>query len=103
MLVELWPSALEMVNIGTLSAFTLVSISIPIMRKKRPDLKRVFKIPGNPWVPIIIALANIWLMLNLSVLTWIRFEVWLAVGFCIYSGYGYRHARLGTGELEVGN
>ena len=73
------------------------------MRKKRPDLKRVFKIPGNPWVPIIIALANIWLMLNLSVLTWIRFVVWLAVGFCIYFGYGYRHARLGTGELEVGN
>ena len=93
----------DMVNIGTLSAFTLVSISIPIMRKKRPDLKRVFKIPGNPWVPILIALANIWLMLNLSVLTWIRFVVWLAVGFCIYFGYGYRHARLGTGELEVGN
>lgn len=93
----------DMVNIGTLSAFTLVSISIPIMRKKRPDLKRVFKIPGNPWVPIIIALANIWLMLNLSVLTWIRFVVWLTIGFCIYFGYGYRHARLGTGELEVGN
>ena len=74
----------DMVNIGTLSAFTLVSISIPIMRKKRPDLKRVFKIPGNPWVPILIALANIWLMLNLSVLTWIRFVVWLAAGFCIY-------------------
>ena len=87
----------DMVNIGTLSAFTLVAIS------KRPDLKRVFKIPGNPWVPILIALANIWLMLNLSVLTWIRFVVWLAVGFCIYFGYGYRHARLGTGELEVGN
>lgn len=93
----------DMVNIGTLSAFTLVSISIPIMRKKRPDLKRVFKIPGNPWVPILIALANIWLMLNLSVLTWIRFVVWLALGFCIYFGYGYRHARLGTGELEVDN
>ena len=64
----------DMVNIGTLSAFTLVAISIPIMRKKRPDLERSFKIPGNPWVPILIALANLWLMVNLSVLTWIRFR-----------------------------
>mgnify|MGYP000376365582 FL=1 len=69
----------DMVNIGTLSAFTLVAISIPIMRKKRPDLERSFKIPGNPWVPILIAIANLWLMVNLSVLTWIRFVVWLIV------------------------
>ena len=91
----------DMVNIGTLSAFTLVAISVPIMRKKRPDLERSFKIPGNPWVPALIALANVWLMLNLSVLTWIRFVVWLVVGFAIYFGYGYRHARLGAGGLEV--
>lgn len=89
----------DMVNIGTLSAFTLVAISVPIMRRKRPDLKRTFKMPGNPWVPILIAAANLWLMVNLSVLTWIRFVIWLIVGFVIYFGYGYRHARLGTGEL----
>ena len=91
----------DMVNIGTLSAFTLVAISVPIMRRKRPDLKRTFRMPGNPWIPILIALANVWLMLNLSVLTWIRFVVWLLVGFAIYFGYGYRHACLGTGELDV--
>ena len=91
----------DMVNIGTSSAFTLVAISVPIMRKKRPDLKRTFRMPGNPWIPILIALANVWLMLNLSVLTWIRFVVWLLVGFAIYFGYGYRHACLGTGELDV--
>lgn len=91
----------DMVNIGTLSAFTLVAISVPIMRRKRPDLKRTFWMPGNPWIPILIALANVWLMLNLSVLTWIRFVVWLLVGFAIYFGYGYRHACLGTGELDV--
>ena len=91
----------DMVNIGTLSAFTLVAISVPIMRRKRPNLKRTFRMPGNPWIPILIALANVWLMLNLSVLTWIRFVVWLLVGFAIYFGYGYRHACLGTGELDV--
>ena len=91
----------DMVNIGTLSAFTLVAISVPIMRRKRPDLKRTFRMPGNPWIPILIALANVWLMLNLSVLTWIRFVVWLLVGFAIYFGYGYRHACLGTGDLDV--
>jgi basic amino acid/polyamine antiporter, APA family len=91
----------DMVNIGTLSAFTLVAISVPIMRKKRPDLPRAFKIPGSPWVPILIAVANLWLMLNLSVLTWIRFVIWLLLGFCIYFGYSYKHSLLGTGELDA--
>ena len=89
----------DMVNIGTLSAFTLVALGIPIMRRKRPDLPRAFRMPGNPWVPILIALANFWLMLNLSVLTWLRFLVWLIVGFLIYFGYSYRHSLLGTGGL----
>jgi APA family basic amino acid/polyamine antiporter len=84
----------DMVNIGTLSAFTMVAISIPVMRKKRPDLPRSFKLPGNPWVPVLIALANVWLMLNLSVLTWVRFVVWLCAGFCVYFGYSYRHSLL---------
>ena len=69
------------------------------MRKKRPDLPRAFKMPGDPWIPILIAVANFWLMLNLSVLTWIRFVVWLVVGVAIYFGYGYWHARLGKGDL----
>ena len=72
----------------------------PIMRKKRPELPRAFRMPGNPWVPILIALANFWLMLNLSVLTWIRFLVWLVIGFAIYFSYGYWHARLGKGDLS---
>ena len=89
----------DMVNIGTLSAFTLVAVSVPIMRRKRPDLQRSFTMPGNPWVPLLIAAANLWLMLNLSVLTWVRFVVWLVIGFAVYFGYGYRHSRLGSGEL----
>jgi len=83
----------DMVNIGTLSAFTLVAVSVPIMRRKRPDLQRSFTMPGNPWVPLLIAAANLWLMLNLSVLTWVRFVVWLVIGFAVYFGYGYSAAR----------
>ena len=90
----------DMVNIGTLSAFTLVAVSIPIMHRKRPDLNRSFTMPGNPWVPILIGLANLWLMLNLTVLTWARFVVWLVVGFIIYFVYGYRHSRLGLNQLK---
>ena len=90
----------DMVNIGTLSAFVLVCAGIPIMRKKRPDLERSFKAPGSPWLPIIIALACLIVMLYLSVLTWIRFLVWLAVGIAIYFLYSYRHSLLNS---ENGN
>ena len=67
-----------MVNIGTLAAFTLVSIAVPILRKRRPDLKRSFKVPFNPVLPILAAVVCVYLMLNLSVETWIRFVIWMA-------------------------
>ena len=55
----------EMVNIGTLAAFTLVSIAVPILRKRRPDLKRSFKVPFIPVLPILSAAVCVYLMLNL--------------------------------------
>ncbi|CUR60183.1 Amino acid permease [metagenome] len=88
----------EMVNIGTLSAFALVSIAVPILRKRRPDLKRSFKVPLSPALPILSALICLYLMLNLSVETWLRFLVWMAVGFGIYFAYGYRNSRVGRGQ-----
>ena len=87
----------EMVNIGTLSAFVLVSIGIVVLRKKRPDLKRSFKVPFSPTLPIISALICGYLMLNLSVETWLRFLVWLVIGFLIYFVYSRSHSRLQTG------
>ena len=92
----------EMVNIGTLTAFMLVSIAVPILRKRRPDLKRSFKVPGNPIVPWLSALACFYLVLNLSIETWIRFIVWMALGFIIYFTYSRHHSNLATGEPEVG-
>ena len=90
----------EMVNIGTLTAFLLVSISIPILRKSRPDLPRSFKVPLSPWLPWLSAAICLFLMINLTVETWLRFLVWMALGFVIYFAYGYRHSRVGLGEGE---
>jgi APA family basic amino acid/polyamine antiporter len=87
----------EMVNIGTLTAFALVSIAMPILRKRRPDLPRAFTVPLNPVLPIVAALICIYLTLNLSIETWLRFLVWMAIGFAIYFVYGYRNSRVGKG------
>jgi APA family basic amino acid/polyamine antiporter len=88
----------EMVNIGTLAAFTLVSIAVPLLRKSRPDIERSFKVPGNPVIPIIAALICFYLMLNLSLETWLRFAIWMVLGFVIYGLYGYRKSRVGETE-----
>lgn len=88
----------EMVNIGTLSAFLLVSIAIPILRKSRPDLKRSFQVPFSPYLPILSALICLFLMLNLTAETWLRFLIWMLLGFVIYFVYGYKHSRVGRGE-----
>jgi APA family basic amino acid/polyamine antiporter len=91
----------EMVNIGTLAAFTLVSIAVPILRRRRPDLKRAFTVPFSPVLPIVAALASIYLMLNLSIETWLRFLVWMLLGFVVYFAYSYRNSRL-SGRAKEG-
>ncbi|MFT4264218.1 MAG: amino acid permease [Nocardioides sp.] len=86
----------EMVNIGTLSAFALVSAAVPVLRRTRPDLERSFRVPLSPVLPILAALVCVYLMANLSLETWLRFLIWMALGFGLYFGYGYRKSRLAT-------
>ncbi|OXM61306.1 MULTISPECIES: amino acid permease [Amycolatopsis] len=88
----------DMVSIGALSAMVIVAIAVPVLRHKRPDLQRPFTVPLSPVLPIVAALACLYLMLNLDVLTWIRFAVWLAIGLTIYFAYGRRHSRLAPKE-----
>ena len=57
----------EMVNIGTLTAFFLVSIAIPVLRRSRPDLQRSFRVPLSPFLPWLSALICLFLMVNLAV------------------------------------
>ncbi|MGW7790770.1 amino acid permease [Streptomyces tricolor] len=85
----------ELVNIGTLFAFVVVAISVIILRRTRPDLHRSFRTPLVPAVPILSVCASLWLMLNLPAETWIRFAVWMAIGFIVYFLYGRSHSRLG--------
>ncbi len=89
-----------MVNIGTLAAFTLVSIAVPVLRHKRPDLHRPFKVPGSPWLPGLAAAIAIYLMLTLPTETWIRFVAWMALGIVIYFVYGYRRSRMAVQANE---
>jgi APA family basic amino acid/polyamine antiporter len=84
----------DMVSIGALSAMIIVAVAVPVLRRRRPDLKRPFTVPFSPVLPILAALACLYLMLNLDVLTWIRFAVWLALGLAIYFFYGRKHSRL---------
>lgn len=84
----------ELANIGTLTAFVLVSIGVMVLRYTAPDLKRPFRTPLFPLIPVLSILSSIYLMLNLPSLTWIRFAVWLGIGLLIYFLYGYRHSTL---------
>jgi APA family basic amino acid/polyamine antiporter len=87
----------ELVNIGTLFAFLLVSIGVVILRRTRPDLPRSFRVPFSPVLPAIAVLACLFLMLNLTGETWLRFLVWMVAGFVVYFFYSARHSRLATG------
>ena len=91
-------SLAELVNIGTLFAFVVVSVGVVVLRHTHPDLPRAFRTPLVPLVPILSVAACIWLMLNLPDQTWIRFAVWMAIGLVIYALYGVRRSRVGNGD-----
>lgn len=73
----------------------VVAIGVVILRKSRPDLPRAFRTPWVPVVPILSVLASLWLMLNLPTETWLRFAIWMVIGFLVYFLYGRSHSRLG--------
>jgi APA family basic amino acid/polyamine antiporter len=84
----------ELVSIGTLLAFVIVSIGVIFLRYRRPDLERPFRTPFVPVVPILSALVSFALMAGLPGETWLRLIVWMAIGLVIYFAYGHKHSVL---------
>ncbi|WP_221938104.1 amino acid permease [Streptomyces benahoarensis] len=83
----------ELTNIGVLLAFVVVSAAVLILRYTKPHLKRGFRCPGMPVVPILGMVFSVWLMSFLEWETWVRLGGWLVVGLVIYAAYGYRRTR----------
>jgi basic amino acid/polyamine antiporter, APA family len=84
----------ELVNMGALTAFAIVCLGVLVLRYKQPDLKRSFKVPLFPLIPILGTVTSIALMTFLSGATWVQLVIWLVIGLAIYFCYGRRHSRL---------
>ena len=89
----------ELVSIGTLLAFAIVSAGVLVMRRTKPDVHRPFKTPWVPFVPIMGVVVSLAQMVSLPFDTWVRLIVWMAIGFVIYFWYSRKHSkvRLATG------
>ena len=91
----------ELVSIGTLLAFVIVSAGILVLRYRSPDLHRPFRTPFVPVVPIMAILICGYMMSYLPVDTWYRLLIWLAIGLLIYFGYGRSHSRIGRSDIAA--
>jgi APA family basic amino acid/polyamine antiporter len=82
----------QLVNIGTLMAFTLVCVGVIYIRKLHPDLHRPFILPWHPLIPSLGIVFCIYLMIHLSAITWWGFLIWMVIGLIIYFTYGKKHS-----------
>lgn len=84
----------ELVNIGTLSAFIIVSAGIIWMRWKHPEVHRGFRAPGVPFTPLVSIVFCLVLIAGLNWQTWVRFVIWFAIGMVVYFLYAVPHSKL---------
>ncbi len=91
----------ELANIGTISAFIVVCIAVLVMRKRRPDAPRKFRMPFA-WVLAPLAILGcVWMARGLTMVTWKNFALWLVLGLLIYAFYGSRNSRLQQESQEA--
>ncbi|MGW4791215.1 APC family permease [Nonomuraea sp. NPDC004297] len=84
----------QLAVIGTLFAFAFVAAGVIVMRRRMPHLERGFQVPFSPLVPALSLAATFWLMVNLRVVTWVWFVLWMLFGLLVYLVYGRRHSLL---------
>jgi APA family basic amino acid/polyamine antiporter len=84
----------ELVSIGTLLAFAIVCIGVIFLRYKRPDLKRPFRTPFVPLIPVLGASICLIQMFALPFDTWLRLIIWMAIGILIYFTYSIHNSEL---------
>jgi len=84
----------RMVNIGTLLAFVIVSISVVVLRYTNPSQPRPFRTPWVPLVPILGVVSNGYMMIKLGKWNWIRLIAWLAIGLVVYFTYSQKHSKV---------
>ncbi len=84
----------HMVSIGTLFAFALVCIGVIVMRKTHPEVKRGFRTPLVPVIPILGVIVCAALMLGLPIESWERLGIWLAIGMIIFFAYSIKNSKL---------
>jgi len=93
----------ELVSIGTLLAFVIVSAGVLVLRYRSPNIERPFKTPLVPLVPILGIVSCLGLMATLPGDTWLRLIVWMAIGIVIYFAYSRSHSKLARSEGTAGN
>jgi amino acid transporter len=91
----------EIVSIGTLTAFIVVSAGVIVLRIQEPDLPRGFKVPGYPVTPILSMAACAYILYSLHWYTWIAFSGWVAVALIFYLVWGRRHSALNSDAISV--
>jgi APA family basic amino acid/polyamine antiporter len=91
----------EMTSIGTLFAFILVCIGVWIMRARRPDLERGFRVPALPVVATLGVIVCGAMIYGLGWTNWMRLIVWLLIGFIFYFSYGKHHSRINAPPPEM--
>ncbi len=90
----------ELVNLGTLTAFVVISIAVIVLRYTQPEMERKFRCPGVPYLPVLAVLFCGFLMSQLPMQTWIRFGIWLAIGIAFYFAYSYRNSKLNASRSK---